>query len=195
MDPGMAFGTGTHATTVLCMQALETVLASAEHGVRVIDVGTGTGILAIAAVKLGAARVLAIDLDQVAVESAQANVALNGVAGQVEVRHGDLLASLAGETDAAWANGADVVVANILADVIVTFVADVYAALRPGGLYITSGIIAAKAPMVQTALEDAGFTMVETRAQADWVALVARKPVDNWRWLKEEAISWSFWTT
>ena len=189
MDPGMAFGTGTHPTTVLCMQALEKALGEMQGGsvkpgasadaaasahARVIDVGTGTGILAVAAVKLGAREVLAIDLDPVAVESAQVNVALNGVAERVEVRQGDLLTSIDGAGE--WRGQADLVVANILADVIVLFVDDVMQALRPGGLYVTSGIIAAKAAMVQAALVQAGFEMMEQTADGDWVALVARKP-------------------
>jgi ribosomal protein L11 methyltransferase len=155
------------------MQALEKALEPSA-GARVIDVGTGTGILAVAAVKLGAREVLAIDLDPVAVESAQVNVALNGVAERVEVRQGDLLTSINGAGE--WRGQADLVVANILADVIVLFVDDVMQALRPGGLYVTSGIIAAKASMVQAALERVGFEMVEQAADGDWVALVAHKP-------------------
>jgi ribosomal protein L11 methyltransferase len=180
MDPGMAFGTGTHPTTLLCMQALEKYIEIG-GAKRVIDVGTGTAILAIAAVKLGADEVLAIDLDPVAVESAQVNVELNGVAERVEVRQGDLLTSLnhagagAANGTSDWRGQADLVVANILADVIVLFVDDVMTALRPGGLYVTSGIIAAKAEMVQAALERAGFEMVEQVTDSDWVALVARK--------------------
>lgn len=194
MDPGMAFGTGTHPTTVLCMQALEDYLPQctppSEAGEevrppRVIDVGTGTGILAIAAVKLGAAEVLAIDLDPVAVESATVNIALNGVTEQVEVRQGDLLSLLADGADEAsnhdsrvWRGRSDLVVANILADIIVLFVADVWAALRPGGMYVTSGIIAAKAEIVSRALLKEGFEIVEQRMADgnDWVVLVARKP-------------------
>jgi ribosomal protein L11 methyltransferase len=184
MDPGMAFGTGTHPTTVLCMRALEKYLdalsASAVNGAsapRVIDVGTGTGILAIAAVKLGASEVLAIDLDPVAVESAERNVALNGVSDRVQVLQGDLLQSLGFGNSVGASSLADIVVANILADVIVSFVDDVVQALRPGGLYITSGIITAKAPLVREALSRAGFEPVEEVVDGEWVAFVVRKPL------------------
>jgi ribosomal protein L11 methyltransferase len=176
MDPGMAFGTGTHPTTLLCMQTLDRYLASEGEGSRLqrlIDVGTGTAILAIAAVKLGAREVLAIDLDPVAVESALRNVELNGVAAQVDVREGDLLMTI--KQNEEWHAQADMVVANILADVIVLFVDDVWQALRPGGLYLTSGIITAKAPMVRAALEQVGFEIIEQLEDSDWVAIVARK--------------------
>lgn len=173
MDPGMAFGTGTHPTTLLCLRALETYLDSDKDGLRLIDVGTGTGILAIAAAKFGAGEVLAIDLDPVAVESAVRNVSLNGVSEVVDVRQGDLLTVLGREWDE---QGADLVVANILAEIIVTFVADVWQALRPGGLYITSGMIGAKAEMVKRELLAIGFGLVEEMKEGDWVALVAQKP-------------------
>lgn len=167
LDPGMAFGTGTHATTALCLRALERAV---KPGDRVIDVGTGSGILAIAAGKLGAERVLALDLDPVAVTSASENAGLNHFSDLIEVRQSDLLGVIDQHTVA------DVVVANILAEIIVTFVDDVYAVLRPNGLYVASGIITRKEDDVVAALEKAGFIIEHRDYDSDWVAITARKP-------------------
>lgn len=166
LDPGMAFGTGTHETTALCLRTIEQVL---RPGDRVIDIGTGSGILAIAAAKLGAQHVLAIDVDPVAVASAQENVALNALEGQITVREGDLLHA-ADVTD-----GVQLVIANILAEIIVTFVSDVHDVLADGGTYIASGIIKKKEADVIASLEKAGFTIERSFYENDWVALVARK--------------------
>jgi ribosomal protein L11 methyltransferase len=164
LDPGMAFGTGTHPTTNLCLAMLEKYLKP-DH--RVIDVGCGSGILSIAAVKLGAKRVLALDLDPLAVEKAQENVELNGVLDKVMVRQGDLLKEVS-ET-------AECIVANILAEIILAFVHDLPRVLVPGGLFIGSGIIKEKAESVKQALEQIGLQVIETVRQEDWVAIVARK--------------------
>jgi ribosomal protein L11 methyltransferase len=164
MDPGMAFGTGTHPTTILCLRALEKYL---QPGDRVCDVGTGTAILSIAAVKLGAAHVLAMDLDEVAVRSAQANTELNGVHERITVRQNNLLDGVDEQVE--------VVVANILAEVIVRFTDDVYRVLKPGGVFIASGIIAAREADVKAAMEKSGLTLVETIFIDDWVAIVAKK--------------------
>lgn len=178
LDPGMAFGTGTHATTALCLRALDRIIQGGED---VIDVGTGSGILAIGAVKLGARNVLALDLDPVAVSSAKANAELNGLSDRIDVRESDLLGVLRGcETS----NGkpfnvqlpVDLVVANILAEIILRFIDDVYAALKPGGLYIASGIYINKEQDVRRGLEEAGFEIVRRDEQDDWIALTARKP-------------------
>lgn len=164
MDPGMAFGTGTHPTTILCLRALEKYL---QPGDRVYDVGTGTAILSIAAVKLGAAHVLAMDLDEVAVRSAQANTELNGVHERITVRQNNLLDGVDEQVD--------VVVANILAEVIVRFTDDVYRVLKPGGVFIASGIIAAREADVKATMEKSGLALVETIFIDDWVAIVAKK--------------------
>jgi ribosomal protein L11 methyltransferase len=164
MDPGMAFGTGTHPTTILCLRALEKYL---QPGDRVFDVGTGTAILSIAAVKLGAEHVLAMDLDEVAVRSAQANTELNGVDEKITVRQNNLLEGVDGPVD--------LVVANILAEIIVRFTDDVYRVLKPEGTFIASGIIEAKAQEVKNAMAASGLEIVETIFIDDWVAITAKK--------------------
>lgn len=164
MDPGMAFGTGTHPTTILCLQSLEKYVQS---GDRVYDVGTGTAILSIAAVKLGALHVLAMDLDEVAVRSAQANTELNGVAEQITVRQNNLLDGIEEQVE--------VVVANILAEVILRFTDDVFRVLKPGGVFIASGIIEARAEDVKQAIVASGMEIVEMISIDDWVAIVSKK--------------------
>ncbi|AJY76305.1 50S ribosomal protein L11 methyltransferase [Paenibacillus beijingensis] len=188
LDPGMAFGTGTHPTTALCLRTLESVV---REGDEVIDVGTGSGILAIGACRLGASGVLAVDLDPVAVSSATENVRLNGLQDRVEVRLSDLLGVLRADTaDEAAGKPAgeavqrpfnvtvpvDVVVANILAEIILLFIDDVYEALKPGGFYIASGIYMNKEEDVEAALLAAGFEIVDRRREENWVAFVAGKP-------------------
>lgn len=178
LDPGMAFGTGTHPTTALCLRTLESVVTGGEE---MIDVGTGSGILAIGACLLGVKSVLALDLDPVAVSSAAENVALNGLSEQVEVKLSDLLGVLnEGVSDNAAALKVsvpvDLVVANILAEVILLFVDDVYASLKPNGLYIASGVYENKESVVEQGLLQAGFELVEKHRDKEWIAFVARKP-------------------
>lgn len=173
MDPGMAFGTGTHATTALCLRTLEQVIKA---GDRVIDVGTGSGILAIAAVKLGASHVLALDLDPVAVSSARDNVRLNELQSQIEVRQSDLLQAWKdAEQNATNDATVQVVVANILAEIILTFIEDVYRVLEPGGIYVASGIIVQKEQQVREAMLNAGFEIIDRNEEQEWVALVCKK--------------------
>ncbi|MFC5774427.1 50S ribosomal protein L11 methyltransferase [Ectobacillus antri] len=163
LDPGMAFGTGTHPTTVMCIRALEKAIRPGDH---VIDVGTGSGILSIAAAKLGAAKVEAYDLDYVAVESAKSNVTLNNTEHVVTVGQGNLLQGIDGPVD--------LIVANLLADIILLFVEDAAKVIKPSGLFITSGIIQTKQKEVEHALIQAGFTVEEVLNIEDWVAIVAR---------------------
>lgn len=175
LDPGMAFGTGTHATTALCLRTLEQVV---KPGDEVIDVGTGSGILSVAAAKLGARHVLAIDLDPVAVSSATENTRLNGLSDQITVKLSDLLQVIReqGQGDSLGVTlPVQVVVANILAEIIVLFVDDVYAALQQGGAYIVSGIIKEKQEFVEQALKKVGFDIEAVHEETDWVAIVARK--------------------
>jgi ribosomal protein L11 methyltransferase len=177
LDPGMAFGTGTHPTTALCLQTLESVI---QGGEEIIDVGTGSGILAIGACRLGAKSVLALDLDPIAVTSATENVRLNDLSQQVEVRLSDLLGVIkgadAGQEATAVTVPVDLVVANILAEIILLFVDDVYAALKPGGIYIASGVYKNKETDVEEGLIRSGFEIVEKRRDEEWIAFVARKP-------------------
>lgn len=164
LDPGMAFGTGTHPTTVMCIQALERTVREDD---TVVDVGTGSGVLSIASALVGAHKVIALDLDEVAVDSAKENVQINQVNHIVDVRQGDLLHGIKGK--------ADVVVANILADVIVGFTDDAATVVKQGGYFITSGIIQQKKFEVKDALESAGFEIVETLVMEDWIAFIARR--------------------
>nr|WP_276316305.1 50S ribosomal protein L11 methyltransferase [Paenibacillus artemisiicola] len=179
LDPGMAFGTGTHPTTALCLRTLESVIRGGEE---VIDVGTGSGILAIGAMLLGAKRVLALDLDPIAVSSATENSRLNRLENDVQVHLSDLLGVLKSQEEGG--NGVslnvtvpvDLVVANILAEIILLFIDDVYAALKPGGTYIASGIFKNKEEAVAEGLEAAGFAIVDRQRDQDWIAFVAKKP-------------------
>ena len=168
LDPGMAFGTGTHPTTVMCLQALEKVV---QEGNTVIDVGTGSGVLSIGAAMLGAKRVHALDLDEVAVTAARENVELNKMDHIVEVFHGNLLDTVK--------EPADVVVANILAEIIMSFTDDAYSIVKPGGIYATSGIIGAKKEEVKQALENSGFIIEEVLMMEDWVAIISRRPLEQ----------------
>ncbi|MDN4594786.1 50S ribosomal protein L11 methyltransferase [Polycladomyces subterraneus] len=164
LDPGMAFGTGTHPTTTLCLQLLEHYIP---HRGSVIDVGCGSGILSVAAAKLGAESVLALDLDDVAVTSAEANVRLNGVQDRVRVRQGDLLRGVTGQSD--------LVVANILAEIIVRMLPDVPRVLKDSGHLIVSGVIQVKEQLVRSEMEKQGLQIVEAIRDGDWVAIVAKK--------------------
>ncbi|RJE89866.1 50S ribosomal protein L11 methyltransferase [Paenibacillus sp. 1011MAR3C5] len=183
LDPGMAFGTGTHPTTALCLQTLESVVKGGEE---MIDVGTGSGILAIGACRLGVKGVLALDLDPIAVSSATENVRLNDLSEQVEVKLSDLLGVLKGG-EAASNNDSglrvtvpvDLVVANILAEIILLFIDDVYQSLKPGGIYIASGVYKNKETEVEEGLIASGFRIVEKRRDEDWIAFVAKKPQEG----------------
>ena len=174
LDPGMAFGTGTHPTTMLCLRMLEKVVRA---GNDVIDVGTGSGILAIAAAKLGARHVLALDLDPVAVSSTRANVDLNELSSQVTVRESDLLAIIhqVDRDELGVKLPVQLVVSNILAEIILTFISDVHEILQSGGRFIASGIIKEKEPIVTEALQAVGF-IIETKDEAEnWSVIVAKK--------------------
>lgn len=164
MDPGMAFGTGTHETTRLCVELLQEYI---QGGETVFDVGTGSGILAITAARLGAEKVLAIDLDPVAVDSAKINVNYNDLS-QITVKEGNLLDEAEG--------GADVIIANIIADVIIAMAPDLKRLMKPGGIFIGSGIISFREEAVREALEASGFTILQVRDDNDWRAIAAQAP-------------------
>jgi ribosomal protein L11 methyltransferase len=163
MDPGMAFGAGTHETTGLCLSLLEEYL---QPGTRVMDVGTGSGILAIGAALLGASDVLAIDIDPMAVRVAKENVTQNGLDSSIRVMEGDLVKDVQ-ETF-------DLCLANILADVICFLSVPLKAKIRSGGTFICSGIIRDREQDVLDALTASGYTVVEKQYRGEWVAIVSR---------------------
>ena len=164
IDPGMAFGTGTHETTGMCVELVEKYVSP---GVSAIDVGTGTGILAIAAAHMGARDVLAIDIDRVAVRVAKENVRINGFENVIRCQAGDLLENVD--------EVADVVIANIISDVIVMIAAPVKAHIREGGVFICSGISAERRQDVLDALDAAGYALLDVCDRGGWCAMAARK--------------------
>ena len=164
IDPGMAFGTGTHETTGMCVQLVEKYV---KPGDRAIDIGTGTGILAIAAAYMGANPVLATDLDAVAARVAAENVNINGFGDVIEVRCGDLL-------DVVQETG-DVVIANIIADVVILLAAPVRARIAEGGIFICSGISVERRQDVRDALIAANYEILDDLNQGEWCAMAARK--------------------
>ncbi len=170
LDPGLTFGTGDHATTRLCLTALE---GAVRGGERVLDLGCGSGILSIAALKLGAASAAAVDIDRMCLDVAYENAALNGVGRDVyDVRVGDVLADEA--LRASLGGGYDVVLANIVADVIIGLAPLVRGFLREGGLFLCSGIIQGREAEVAEALQAAGLAVLETRECKGWYAYACR---------------------
>ena len=169
MDPGMAFGTGTHPTTQLCLEAMEIYLPGREAAL--IDLGCGSGILAVAALKLGAAQALGVDIDPEAVQATRENAELNGVAGQLEIGKGSVAEIRQGEFTLRTAN---LVLANILAPVIIRLLDEgLPNLLTPDGVLILSGILAEQAGDVEDALGRYNLRLLERRQSGDWVALVA----------------------
>lgn len=166
MDPGMAFGTGTHETTRLCASLVEEHMKA---GDRVLDLGTGSGILAIAASLLGAGSVNAYDIDPVAVRVAEENCLVNDC-GNVRCGLSDLLAGVERQ-----AEGYDFVCANIVADIIVRMAGGIASYMREGGLLAVSGIIDTQADRVKDALEAGGLTHLLTTAENDWNAMLFKK--------------------
>ncbi|MBW6408512.1 50S ribosomal protein L11 methyltransferase [Clostridium weizhouense] len=162
LDPGMAFGTGTHETTRMCVKALEKYV---KPNTTVFDVGCGSGILAIAAAKLGAKMAFGVDLDPVAVESAKENIGLNDL-DNIEILEGNLLDVIDGK--------ADIVVANIIAEIICILTEDVKKALDSNGLFITSGIIHDRVEMVTNKLNECGFEVLEINKEGEWNCIVAK---------------------
>ncbi|MDX1616285.1 MAG: 50S ribosomal protein L11 methyltransferase [Candidatus Promineifilaceae bacterium] len=167
LDPGMAFGTGTHPSTRMCLQVLEAVLG---QGAKVLDVGTGSGILAVAAAGLGASSVVAFDVDWQAAISATSNAQLNGVASRVHAFHGELAAVAPRPV---W----DFVLVNILAPVIIQLLENqqLLDYLAPAGRLILSGIIAEQSTAVEDALVRHGGRVIERLSEDDWICLHATK--------------------
>lgn len=166
IDPGMAFGTGTHPTTALCVQLLEKYL---QAGQTLLDVGTGSGILLIAAAKLGATHVTGIDVDPMAVTVARKNMDQNRIdPGRFELICGHLIDKIT--------KTFDFVVANILAEVIIELLDDVVRVIRPGGLFICSGIIEAYEAGVAEKMAACGLDLLDVQKEGDWVALTGQRP-------------------
>ena len=168
LDPGMAFGTGLHPTTRLCLAALE---SAADRGhlaaARVLDIGCGSGILAIAAVKLGATTVLGVDTDPIAVEATIANVARNGLASHVTAREGSLPSG-----QPAY----DLVLANLIGSLLIELAAPLRDELRSGGRLLASGIFVDRETDVQKAFAGVGLAVVDRVVDGDWIALEAVRP-------------------
>ena len=162
IDPGMAFGTGTHETTTLCIRMIEKYM---HGGYKVLDVGSGSGILSIAAAKLGASDVLGIDIDEDAVRVSNENYELNKVSDRAKAIVGDLTAGVDYK--------ANIVVANLLADIIIRLLKDVQRHLGEDGIFITSGILTEKSGDVEACIEDCGFKIVEKTVLGEWCSIVA----------------------
>lgn len=163
LNPGMAFGTGTHDTTRLCMELLEKYITPQD---TVLDVGCGSGILAITAALLGANKIIGCDIDEVAVKVAGENAALNGVQDRISFHQGDLTSQVEGSFQ--------IICANIVADVIIRLSKDAGRYLAKDGIFITSGIIDTREQDVLNALEQNGFQVIERRTSGGWVALACK---------------------
>ena len=164
IDPGMAFGSGVHETTRMCLELLQKHI---KPGDAVLDVGCGSGILGIAAAKLGAGQVLALDYDGISVRVTKDNAQINSIKN-VTVRESDLLQNA---DDGPY----DIVIANIIADIIIKLNRDVADVLHDNSVYIMSGIIEERLPDVLRSLESRNFTVIETNRMGDWCALAAVK--------------------
>lgn len=194
LDPGMAFGTGLHPTTRLCLLLLERYVRA---GQQVLDLGCGSGILSIAAAQLGAAQVLALDTDPIAITATVTNAGLNAVSDYIQAAEGSLPLGVRGQRSGVRSPESqhhtvetqdvvsqqtikipgefDLIVANILARILAGLAMDMVGVLKPGGLLISSGIIAEREDEVALAYAAAGLERVERRQEGDWVALVHRK--------------------
>lgn len=161
LDPGMAFGTGTHETTILCVEALEKYV---KKDAIVYDVGCGSGILSIVAAKLGAKKVIGIDIDDLSVKTSKENVKINGVEEIVEIVKGNLLDNVSGK--------ADIIVSNIIAEIIINMIPNLKDYLIHNGIFIASGIITEKLEKVKEALVNNGFSIVEEKTMNDWAVII-----------------------
>lgn len=164
MDPGMAFGTGTHATTAMCAVLVEKLLTPSA---TVLDIGTGSGILGILAAKLGAKKVLGVDIDPVAVKVAKENIQVNQVDAIMQVESGNLTEVVKEKSD--------LIVSNIIADVIIMLSSQIGKVMKEDGLWIASGIIDTRKEDVISHMNANGFEIVEMSEENDWIALVAKR--------------------
>lgn len=164
LDPGMAFGTGTHETTSLCVEALESFVKPGDH---IYDIGCGSGILSIVAAKLGAKKVVGIDIDPVCVEVSNENIKLNKVDHIVKAYQGDLFEVVDEKVD--------LIVSNIIAEMIAGMVEDLNKYLLDNGIFIASGIILSKVDLVENALLENGFKIIEIKRLREWACIIAQK--------------------
>ena len=172
IDPGTAFGTGMHETTQLCIRALKKYVTSETE---ILDVGCGSGILGMLALKFGAKHSLGTDLDPCAIDATHENMEVNGIRkNQYEVMIGNIIDDTAVQ-DAVGYERYDIVAANILADVLVPLTPVIIHQMKPGAVYITSGIIEDKENVVVEAVKAAGLEVLEVNHQGEWVSVVARK--------------------
>lgn len=163
LDPGMAFGTGTHETTSMCIIELEKYVTSED---TVLDIGCGSGILSIAAAKLGAENVIGVDLDPMAVRVSKENVEQNNLSAFVEIRHGNLTEVIHEKSD--------ILVANIIADIIIMLSNDVNNFVKKGGLFISSGIILSRLDDVKNAIEEKGFEIMDVNTMGEWACITSK---------------------
>lgn len=164
LDPGMAFGSGNHATSFLCSRYLREYM---KQGDIVIDIGCGSGILSLVAVKSGAEKVIAVDLDPQCMIATEENAQKNNMLDSIDTREGDLFSVVT--------ESADVVVSNIFAEVIIGMLHDVKHHVKPGGIYIASGILKEKLQDVMDALKEEGFELLDDKTDGDWSAVAARR--------------------
>ena len=162
LDPGMAFGTGTHETTIMCIEALERYV---DNGAKLLDIGCGSGILSIVAAKLGAKEVIGVDLDQTCIKVSNENIHINKVEDYVEIRQGNLFSVVDGK--------ADIIVSNIIAEVIIDMVDHIEDYLHSGGIFIASGIIIEKVDKVEEKLIKNGFKVLEKNFMDEWALIVS----------------------
>lgn len=164
LDPGMAFGTGTHETTSMCAEALESFLKPDDS---LYDIGCGSGILSVVAAKLGARKVVGIDIDPICIDVSEDNIALNNVKDIVEVHEGNLFDLLNDKVD--------IIVSNIIAEVIVGMVRDLDRYLNDEGIFIASGIILSKVDLVKNALIKSGYIIIDKKELGEWACIIAQK--------------------
>jgi len=162
LDPGMAFGTGTHETTIMCIKLLEKYVKSDS---TVFDVGCGSGILGITAAKLNARKVLCVDIDELSCKVSRENAEMNKVEDRLDIRCGNLLDVVSDK--------ADVIIANIIADIIISFSEDAMSFLKKGGIFISSGIISDRSDDVLIKLREEGFNVLEVLDLGEWCAIAA----------------------
>ncbi len=163
INPGMAFGTGTHESTYMCLELLERYVKKDDE---IFDIGCGSGILAIAGLKLGAKRALAVDIDDKCIDASHENAGLNKLEDKMEIKKGNLLDVVKGR--------ADLIVSNIIAEIIVDEIKNLKNHMDKGGIFITSGIIKERRQMVIDALKDNGFEIIDELEKNNWVAIVGR---------------------